>query len=113
MTKTQDAVVDGQIFFNGFNTKVLSDFTESLKKLGVSDTTINKVIDNGVKFRTTTADLKNAILQGGNINAGAKEFNDIMFDRVNNFLSVPSEALVSSMREHQKYFHTNDKNNRN
>lgn len=87
LTKTQDAVVDGQIFFNGFNPKVLSDFTESLKKLGVSDTTINKVIDNGVKFRTTTADLKNAILQGGNINAGAKEFNDIMFDRVNNFLS--------------------------
>ena len=29
----------------------------------------------------------------------------------NNFLSVPSEALISSMREHQKYFHTNDKNN--
>ena len=87
LTKTQDAVVDEQIFFNGFNQKVLSDFTQSLKKLGVSESTINRVIDSAVKFRTTTADLKNAVLQGGNINAGAKEFNDIMFDRVNNFLS--------------------------
>ena len=87
LLKTNDSVKNGQIFFEGFNKKVLTDFEKSLQKLGVSKKTTDKIVNDAVKFRMEVADLKNSVLQGGNINAGAKEFNDIIFDRVNNFLS--------------------------
>lgn len=87
LLKTQDTVKKGKIFFEGFNKKVISDFSESLKKLGVTDDTIDKIINDGVLFRTEVADLKNAVLQGKNLNVGAKEFNDIITRRVNSFLS--------------------------
>jgi hypothetical protein len=88
MLKTKDAVSkQGKIFFNGFNKKVLQDFTTSMKKLGISDDTTKKVIENAVEFRTKVASIKNDILQGGNINKGADEFNDIITSRVSKFLT--------------------------
>jgi len=87
MLKTKDRVGKGKIFFDGFNKKVLQDFTTSMKKIGVSDDTTKKVIENAVEFRTKVADIKNDILKGGNISKGADEFNDIMTNRVNKFLT--------------------------
>jgi len=87
MMKTKDAVKRGNIRFNGFNEKVLKDFTTSMKKLGVGDDTINKVIADAVEFRTKVAEMKNSILQGGNINQGAEAFNNIITSRVNKFLT--------------------------
>jgi len=87
MLKTKDRVGKGKIFFDGFNKKVLQDFTTSMKKIGVSDDTTKKVIENAVEFRTKVANIKNDILQGGNISKGADEFNDIMTNRVNKFLT--------------------------
>jgi hypothetical protein len=86
LMKTKDAVRKGQIFFDGFNKKVLKDFSTSMKKLGIGDDTINKVIGDAVSFRKKVAEVKNSILQGGNINKGAAEFNDIITNRVNKFL---------------------------
>ena len=88
MLKTKDAVKNGEIFFNGFNKKVLTDFTTSMKKLGIDDTIINRVVGDVSRFRVTVANMKSAILKGGNINKGAEEFNTIMTDKVNNFLGV-------------------------
>jgi hypothetical protein len=88
MLKTKDAVKNGEIFFNGFNKKVLTDFTTSMKKLGIDDNIINKVVGDVSKFRVTVANMKSAILKGGNINKGADEFNTIMTNKVNNFLGV-------------------------
>jgi hypothetical protein len=65
MMKTKDAVKAGNIRFNGFNEKVLKDFTTSMKKIGVGDDTINKVVADAVEFRTKVAEMKNSILQGG------------------------------------------------
>ena len=87
MLKTKDRVSKGKIFFDGFNKKVLQDFTTSMKKIGVSDNTTLKVIEDAVEFRTKVANIKNDILQGGNISKGADEFNDIMTNRVNKFLT--------------------------
>ena len=86
LMKTKDAVRKGQIYFDGFNKKVLKDFSTSMKKLGIGDDTINKVIGDSVNFRKKVAEVKNSILQGGNINKGAAEFNDIITNRVNKFL---------------------------
>lgn len=86
LMKTKDAVRKGQIFFDGYNKKVLKDFSTSMKKLGIGDDTVNKVIGDAVKFRKKVAEVKNSILQGGNINRGAAEFNDIITNRVNKFL---------------------------
>ena len=88
MLKTKDAVKNGEIFFNGFNKKVLTDFTTSMKKLGIDDTIINRVVGDVSRFRVTVANMKSAILKGGNINKGADEFNTIMTNKVNNFLGV-------------------------
>ncbi len=86
MMKTKDTVNKGKITFNGFNKKVLQDFTTSMKKIGVGDETVNKVIQDAVEFRTKVANIKNDILQGGNITKGADEFNDIMNSRASKFL---------------------------
>jgi len=86
MMKTKDVVSDGKISFKGFNKKVLQDFSTSMKKIGVGDKTINKVVEDAVEFRTKAANIKNDILQGGNITRGADEFNDIMANRANKFL---------------------------
>ena len=86
MLKTTDRVSKGKIFFDGFNTKVLKDFTTSMKKIGVSNDTTKKVIEDAVEFRTKVANIKNDILQGGNISKGADEFNKIITNRVNKFL---------------------------
>ena len=86
MLKTKDAVKKGNIYFEGFNPKVVKDFTASMKKLGISNDTIDKIIGDAVDFRTVVADLKNGVLQGGNINQGSAAFNDIMTDRVTKFL---------------------------
>ncbi len=87
MLKTTDRVSKGKIFFDGFNTKVLKDFTTSMKKIGVSNDTTKKVIEDAVEFRTKVANIKNDILQGGNISKGADEFNKIITNRVNKFLT--------------------------
>ena len=87
MMKTKDVVKKGQIYFDGFNKKVVQDFTTSMKKIGVSDKTINKVIGDAAEFRVKVADLKNSILQGGNITQGAEQFNDIISTRVSKFLT--------------------------
>ena len=87
MLKTTDRVSKGKIFFDGFNTKVLKDFTTSMKKIGVGNDTTKKVIEDAVEFRTKVANIKNDILQGGNISKGADEFNKIITNRVNKFLT--------------------------
>ncbi|MBY9022008.1 MAG: hypothetical protein KGD67_13225, partial [Candidatus Lokiarchaeota archaeon] len=88
MLKTKDTVKNGRIFFNGFNEKILKDFTTSMKKLGIGDDLINKVIGDSAKFRVFAANLKDAVLKGGNLNRGADDFNTLITDRVNNFLGV-------------------------
>jgi hypothetical protein len=88
MLKTKDTVKNGRIFFNGFNEKILKDFKTSMKKLGIGDDLTNKVIGDSAKFRVFVANLKDAVLKGGNINRGADDFNTLITDRVNNFLGV-------------------------
>ena len=58
-----------------------------MKKIGVSNFNIDKIISDADLFRRTIADLKQAVLSGKNVNAGTKEFNKIMNERTKNFLS--------------------------
>lgn len=54
LMKTKDAVRKGQIYFDGFNKKVLKDFSTSMKQLGIGDDTINKVIGDSVNFKKSS-----------------------------------------------------------
>ena len=87
MLTTPDSVVKNKIVFNGFSKESTKSFTESMKKIGVSDFNIDKIISDADLFRRTIADLKQAVLSGKNVNVGSKEFNKIMNDRTQNFLS--------------------------
>jgi hypothetical protein len=84
---SKDVVKKGKIAFEGFTPKVLKDFTESMKKIGIASKDISKMVDDAIDFRSRSAELKREILSGGNINVGASKFNDILDDRIRNFLS--------------------------
>ena len=87
MLTTPDSVINKKIVFNGFSKESTKAFSESMKKIGVSNFAIDKIIADADLFRRTIADLKQAVLSGKNVNVGTKEFNKIMNERTSNFLS--------------------------
>ena len=91
MMSTDDVVKQikgkSRIVFQGFGKEVSKNFKDAIKKIGGTAEDATNLIDDATKFRTTAALLKDAILKGGNIQTGAKEFNTIMNDRVLNYLS--------------------------
>jgi len=87
MLTTPDSVINKKIVFNGFSKESTKAFSEGMKKIGVSDFSVDKIIADADLFRRTIADLKQAVLSGKNINVGSKQFNEIMNDRTKNFLS--------------------------
>ena len=88
MLTTKDSVKKGKIYFEGFPKKSIDNFKSSMKKVGVSSKNVSSMVDDAVNFRMKVAELKHAILAGKNIIPGSTKFNDIMTERVNNFLSL-------------------------
>ena len=88
MLSTKDSVKKGKIYFEGFPKDSIAKFRDSMKKVGVSSKNVSSMVDDAVNFRMKVAELKHAILAGKNIIPGSSKFNDIMTERVNNFLSL-------------------------
>jgi len=79
---TDDVVKKGRIVFQGFSDKSLKAFRKSMNELGVSKQNTDKLISNGIDFRTVAATLKNTIAQGKNYNVAVEELNTILNNRV-------------------------------
>ena len=84
--------------FEGFNKKVLTSFTESMKKIGVKDKAISDLITDMIGYRVSMNRIKNQILQGKNLNVGAREFNNILTTRFKNFVGTDYKIFDSSRR---------------
>ena len=75
-----------KIVFEGFNSQVSKNFIASIKKIGGTTKDASNLIDDAAKFRIKVAEMKNVLFEGGNINVGVKEFNDLMFERSYKYL---------------------------
>ena len=93
-----NVVRNKKIFFKGFNTKVLKNFRESLKKLGVDEKRTSDLITDMFSYRVSVAKILNTILQGKNLNVGIREFNRIMESRFKNFVGTDYKIFDSSRR---------------
>ncbi len=79
---TDDIVKKKNIVFPGFNKRSLTAFRNAMKKLGLSENSIDDLIGDAFNFRTTAAVLKNTINKNKNVNVATKELNQILNDRV-------------------------------
>ena len=55
---TDDVVKNKSIAFPGFSSKAIKTFTESMDKLGVSKSSVNKIIKDSTAFRNTSSRIK-------------------------------------------------------
>ena len=82
-----DVVRNGKLEFKGFDPKKFNEVQTYLKDLGVTKEQTNQLAANLFKVRDSFNNFKNQILEGKNLNIGAKQFNEIMANRANNFFS--------------------------
>jgi predicted nucleic acid-binding OB-fold protein len=94
----RDVVRGRKIRFEGFNKKVLTSFKESMKKIGVDDKAVSDLITDMIGYRVSMNRIKNQILQGKNLNVGAREFNNILTTRFKNFVGTDYKIFDSSRR---------------
>jgi hypothetical protein len=94
----KDIVRGRKIAFEGFNKKVLTSFTESMKKIGVKDKAISDLITDMIGYRVSMNRIKNQVLQGKNLNVGPREFNNILTTRFKNFVGTDYKIFDSSRR---------------
>ena len=93
MFATDDVVKKGGIAFPGFSQASKKLFTESLKKLGVSNQSIQKIILDAGGFRNTAANLKTLIASSKNLNVSVNKLNQILNERVKNVLAVDYKMI--------------------
>ena len=109
---TKDGVrkIKGQnkIVFEGFNKQIAKNFSDSIKKIGGTTKDVSNLIDDATKFRTKVAAMKNTLFEGGNINVGLKNFNDLMFDRTYKYLLNDYKIFDMNMGFVTKFKPTNE-----
>lgn len=93
MFATDDVVRKGGIAFPGFSQSSKKLFTESLKKLGVSNQSIQKIILDAGGFRNSAANLKTLIGSSKNLNVSVNKLNQILNERVKNVLAVDYKMI--------------------
>ena len=94
MFKSTDDVVKGKsIAFPGFSNKALKTFKESMDKLGVSKSSVNKIVKDSTAFRNTTAGLKSLISASKNVVVGTEKLNKILNERIKNQLTVDYKII--------------------
>ena len=90
---TDDVVTKNKIIFPGFSKQGTKKFTESLDKLGVSKSSVNKIVSDSTAFRNTAAGLKDLIAASKNVTVGKEKLNKILNERVKNILSVDYKII--------------------
>lgn len=92
----QDTVKNGKIIFNGFDDKTIKEFRKFGKELNINAADQNAIVRDLIKIRNEFNVFKNSILTSKNLNVGAKEFNQIMSERIRNLFT--SEYRIASDR---------------
>ena len=87
LTQGDDVVKGDKIVFEGFDNKKLKEVTNYFEEFGIKKNEIDILTDSLFKVRQAMSVFKNAVLQGKNLNVGAKEFNNIMSNRFKNFFN--------------------------
>ena len=87
LTQGDDVVRGGKIVFEGFDSKKLKEVINYFEEFGIKKDNINILTDALFKVRQGMTVFKNGVLQGKNLNVGAKEFNEIMSNRFKNFFN--------------------------
>lgn len=82
-----NAVQGNKLVFKGFNNKQLKQYENYLKDIGLNSDQIADLKTKFFRVRDSYNVFMNEILQGKNLDVGAKEFNNIMMDRVKNVLA--------------------------
>lgn len=112
MMTTKDAVkkIKGKnkIVFEGFNKEAVKIFSESMKKIGATKDDVSNLIDNATTFRNKVVKMKNTLFEGGNINTGLKDFNDLMFERGYKYLANDYKIFDKNMGFVHKFKPTNE-----
>jgi len=88
-----DVVKKDKIVFPGFNKVVKDKFTESLGKLGVSKSSVNKIILDTKAFRETATGLKNLINASKNVVTSTEKLNKILNEKIKNVLAVDYKII--------------------
>ena len=96
LTGGQDVVKNGKIIFNGFDGKTMKEFDTFAKEVGLNSKQKSAIIADIIKVRNEFNVFKNALLTSKNVNVGAKEFNQIMSDRMKNLFT--SEYKIATDR---------------
>jgi hypothetical protein len=105
---TKDGIRKNKIVFEGFNRSVVKNFTDSIKKIGGTTKDVSNLIDDAAKFRIKVAEMKNVLFEGGNINVGVKQFNDLMFERSYKYLLNDYKIFDMNMGFVTKFKPTNE-----
>ena len=66
------------------------------------------LIDNATTFRNKVSKMKNTLFEGGNINTGLKDFNDLMFERGYKYLTNDYKIFDKNMGFVHKFKPTNE-----
>ena len=94
----KDTIRKSRIIFEGFGKKNVKAFKDSLNKLGMKNEAISDLINDMFRYKTSVNAIKNRVLQGKNLNVGAKQFNDILNSRFKNFVGTDYKIFDSSRR---------------
>ena len=87
LTAGDDVVQNGKITFRGFDAKTTKEFREFGKEIGITKDQTDNIFSDLIKIRGEFNVFKNALLTSKNLNAGTKEFNEIMSNRLKNIFS--------------------------
>jgi hypothetical protein len=96
LTAGDDVIKNGRLKFNGFTDKTIKEFNAFAKEVGLNKSQVDAIISDLFKIRGVFNDFKNSLLNSKNLNVGAKEFNEIMSERMRNLFT--SEYKIATDR---------------
>jgi len=96
LTAGGDVIKNGRLKFNGFTDKTIKEFNAFAKEVGLNKSQVDAIISDLFKIRGVFNDFKNSLLNSKNLNVGAKEFNEIMSERMRNLFT--SEYKIATDR---------------
>jgi hypothetical protein len=96
LTAGDDVIKNGKLIFNGFKDKTIKEFNAFAKEVGLKKPQVDAIISDLFKIRNVFNDFKNSLLNSKNLNVGAKEFNEIMSERMRNLFT--SEYKIATDR---------------
>jgi hypothetical protein len=80
-------IINGKVVFDGFNVKQIKDFDNFAKETKLEPETVDALKSQLISARNQFNTFINTMLGNGNVQVNAKEFNQIMSDRIKNMFT--------------------------